>query len=147
LDSLDLYYKRENVKAVVENKNIRRKNFHGKVKDGRMDFSGNGGKFRYFYGLNYAGSHGLNLNQLLEYEYLRQQNEEDPAVGDGVASFREGDQELDGFEAIRARLKEIRNYFFDVNGKAKPELFDAINDMLFKRVDENMQKFSEEGSS
>ena len=147
LESVDLYYKRENVKAVVENKNVRRKNFHGKVKDGRMDFSGNGGKFRYFYGLEYAGLDDLNLNQLLEYEYLRQQNEEDPNVGEGVSSFREGNQELDGFEAVRTRLKEIRSYFFDANGKAKPELFDAINDMLFKRIDENMQSFSNEGSS
>jgi hypothetical protein len=117
-----------------------------------MDFSGNGGKFRYFYGLNYSGRegeslNGLNLNQLLEYEYLRQQNEEDPNVGEGVSSFREGNQELDGFEAVRTRLKEIRSYFFDANGKAKPELLDAINDMLFKRVDENMQKFLEEGAS
>jgi hypothetical protein len=53
---------------------LRKQNFHGNVKNGRMDFSGNGGKFRYFYGLNFPGIPGedlgnINLNQLLEYEY------------------------------------------------------------------------------
>jgi len=35
----------------VRDPNKLKNNFHGKVKNGRMDFSGNGGIFRYFYDL------------------------------------------------------------------------------------------------
>jgi hypothetical protein len=78
LNSIEQYYKKENIAQVVKNKLIRKKNFHGKVKNGKMDFSGNGGKFRYFYGLKFGGVgvenfNGLNLNQILEYEYIHQQ--------------------------------------------------------------------------
>lgn len=147
LESLDQYYKRENIKEVVKNKQIRKKNFHGKVKNGKMDFSGNGGHFRYFYGLNYPLQYGedivdLNLNQVLEWEYMREQNAGDPLYGDGNWRYRTDDQELDGFEGIRERLKYIRDYFSD-----KKVLRDAINKMLFDRIDEQLQKFSEEGPS
>lgn len=150
LDSLDLYYKRENVAAIISNKNIRKKNFHGKIKNGRMDFSGNGGKFRYFYGLKFPGLDGealdnINLNELLEYEYMRQLQAENPSIGEGVYSIREGEQELDGFEFIRERLKQIRNYYF-TNGKPNDVLYEHINNMLFERIDENMKKFSAPGS-
>lgn len=147
LNSLDQYYKKENIEAVVKNKQIRKKNFHGKVKNGKMDFSGNGGHFRYFYGLNYPLVYGeeitdLNLNQILEWEYMREQNAGDPVYGEGMWRYRTSDQELDGFEGVRERLAQIRKYFSN-----KDVLRTAINDMLFKRVDEQMQKFSISGPS
>lgn len=158
LDSLDQYYDKKNIEAVVKNRQTRKKNFHGKVKNGKMDFSGNGGKFRYFYGLKYPGLYGerltgLNLNQLLEYEYNRQKEASDPTNGmsDGVWSFREDSTELDGFESIRQRLKEIREYFFEnkeaPNRLGSEALYDAINEMLFSRVDDNMEKYSATGES
>lgn len=155
LESLRQYYKKENIAAVVKNKNIRKKNFHGKVKNGRMDFSGNGGKFRYFYGLKYKGLYGedigdLNLNQLLEYEYKSQQMAEDPLYGDGTWKFRTDDTELDGFESVRRRIEFIRDYYFSnpENGKMANEvLYDDINDMLFDRVDNDMRMFAQNGEN
>lgn len=153
LNSLEEYYDKENIKKVVNDRTIRKKNFHGKVKNGRMDFSGNGGKFRYFYGLNFPGIPGedvgnLNLNQLLEYEYNLQKEAEDPISGDGNWYYRTSSDDMDGFESVRRRLGEIRDYFVeDINGEdyAKPELLDAINAMLMRRVYDNMDKFSRPG--
>lgn len=160
LHSLEQYYDKDNIAAVVKNKSIRKANFHGKVKNGRMDFSGNGGKFRYFYGLAFPGLYGeelgdINLNQLLEYEYNLQKEAEDPMYGDGSWLYRTDSSEIDGFESVRTRLKEIRDYFIDTiespsgDGprleNAKPELLDAINAMLIRRVYDNMDKFSKPG--
>lgn len=153
LESLRQYYKKENIQKIVKDKNLRRKNFHGNVKNGRMDFKGNGGKFRYFYGLKYPGLHGedlvdINLNELLEYEYNRQKESEDPLYGDGMWMYRESDQELDGFETIRRRLEEIRDYYFSGiqgNKLANERLYDDINDMLIARVYDDMNKFSQPG--
>lgn len=159
LTSLEQYYDRDNIAAVVKNSTIRKKNFHGKVKKGRMDFSGNGGKFRYFYGLEFPGLPGedlggLNLNQLLEYEYNTQKEAEDPIFGDGTWMFRTSSKDVDGFENVRRRLGEIREYFVHTTegtedtpsvSTAKPELYDAINAMLIRRVYDNMDKFSKPG--
>lgn len=163
LHSLEEYYDKDNVAQVVKNRTIRKQNFHGKVKNGRMDFSGNGGKFRYFYGLNFPGIPGedlgnINLNQLLEYEYNLQKEAEDPMSGDGNWFYRRSSGEMDGFESVRRRLKEIRDYFIQttvsVNPKTKketvietatPELLDAINAMLMRRVYDNLEKFSNPG--
>lgn len=155
LESLIKYYDKKNVAAVVKNKNVRKKNFHGKVKNGKMDFSGNGGKFRYFYGLNYKGlpgedMNGLNLNQILEFEYNREELAEDPLYGDGTWRFREDDDQLDGFETVRRRLEDIKEYYFgeEGNGKlANDVLYDDINRMLMARVYEDMQEFSKPGEN
>ena len=163
LHSLEEYYDKDNVEQIVKNKTLRKQNFHGKVKNGRMDFSGNGGKFRYFYGLNFPGIPGedlgnINLNQLLEYEYNLQKEAEDPISGDGNWYYRRSSDEMDGFESVRRRLQEIRDYFIETTryvnpetGKetvietATPELLDAINDMLMRRVYDNLEKFSKPG--
>jgi uncharacterized protein (UPF0305 family) len=65
---------------------------------------------------------------------------------------------MDGFESVRRRLQEVRDYFIKtakvVNPKTKketiietatPELLDAINAMLMRRVYDNMEKFSKPG--
>lgn len=147
LNSIEQYYKKENIAQVVKNKLIRKKNFHGKVKNGKMDFSGNGGKFRYFYGLKFGGVgvenfNGLNLNQILEYEYIHQQELQDPEYGVGRFAFREDDKETDGFELVRQKIKEIKQYFSN-----RELLYDAINEMLFQSVDDQLQKFSAVGES
>jgi len=51
LDELEQYYSRANVNYIVNNPNKALDNYHGSVKNGRMMFGGNGGKFRYFYDL------------------------------------------------------------------------------------------------
>ena len=158
LNSVEEFYDKDNIAEIVKNKKLRKVNYHGKVKSGRMDFSGNGGKFRYFYGLEFPGIPGedlggLNLNQILEYEYNLQKEAEDPMSGDGNWFYRTHSGEMDGFESVRRRLAEIRDYFVDtiegdegkISENAKQELYDAINAMLIRRVYDNMNKFSKPG--
>ena len=95
LESLLTYYSKENIKYLVDHPNARIKNFHGKVKNGRLQFGGNGGMFRYFYDLrilsdgetfskyrtdpttdsegNVVKGTEYNLNQRLEYLFKLQQ--------------------------------------------------------------------------
>ena len=49
INALIDYYDENHIAELVKNPNRLITNFHGNVSDGRMDFSGNGGKFRYFY--------------------------------------------------------------------------------------------------
>lgn len=135
LRSLMQYYDKENIKQLVEHPERLKANFHGKVKNGRMDFSGNGGKFRYFYGL--LDDYGLNLNEALEAAWKKQQFMENPEYGTGVYQIRKDDQELDGFELVREKLDEIQKYFED-----KELLYACINDLLLERVDESIRNYS-----
>jgi len=85
LRSLMQYYNRKTVAYVVSHPNEVRKNYHGKVKNGKMDFSGNGGKFRYFYDTylfktdeievdgKMQDGPVLNMNQYLQFLYEKQQ--------------------------------------------------------------------------
>lgn len=49
LDALIQYYDRDNINYLVRHPNNLTVNYHGKVKNGRMQFGGNGGLFRYAY--------------------------------------------------------------------------------------------------
>ena len=74
LDSLIDYYNPKTIASLIKNKNNLSNEFHGKIykdKDGveRMDFSGNGGRFRYFYDVpieTASGNEFLNLNEKLQ---------------------------------------------------------------------------------
>jgi len=68
LEAVIAYYDHKNVRRIVKNSNLRVENYHGKVENGRLDFSGNGGKFRYFYdAITFTDKNGrtYNLNQRL----------------------------------------------------------------------------------
>lgn len=49
LNSLIDYYNKDNIANLVEHPDGLIKNFHGTIKNGKMQFDGNGGLFRYFY--------------------------------------------------------------------------------------------------
>ena len=150
INSLNQYYKRENIEALVRDPNKLKQNFHGNISNGRMDFSGNGGLFRYFYDiLKQQDENGnvFNLNQLLEFAYKRQQIAEDPESEEGVSWFREGSQELDGFELVRRKLAEIEKLYFDETGEPKDKLYDDVNTMLFARVSDALIQYSQEGNN
>jgi len=75
LESIKQYYDRKNIEYFVNNPGRARDNFHGKIKDGRMNMSGNGGMFRYFYdAIKIKDDNGkeMNLNQYLEFLYNKQ---------------------------------------------------------------------------
>lgn len=133
IESLKQYYSRENIEYLRTHPNARIKNFHGKFKNNRMDFSGNGGLFRYMYGLD--KSHGCNLNQRLEAQYnLQKRIEQNPEQYGGLSKIREDDNDLDGFELVRKAISEIEEQY-----KNTDKLYDDINRLLFERVDSDLK--------
>ena len=122
LEAVENYYSREHIYEVVNNPHVRKQNFHGKVKDGRMDFSGNGGKFRYFSGIgerNFGTDDNpifLDMNERLEYAFNKQKFMESSDTSTGLSSLREDDSELDGFELVRREVRKIRQKYFGNNG-------------------------------
>lgn len=139
LNAVKQYYSRNNIAYLKKHKNSLRDNFHGKFKkddkigEERLEFGGNGGLFRYMYGIDM--SHGCNLNQYLEALYNQQRKiEENPKQYGGVDSIKEGKNELDGFELVRKALLDIESKFKDTE-----TLRTAINDnILMPRVDDTI---------
>lgn len=139
LNAVKQYYSRNNIAYLKKHKNSLRDNFHGKFKkndkigDERLEFGGNGGLFRYMYGIDM--SHGCNLNQYLEALYNQQRKiEENPKQYGGVDSIREDGKPLDGFELVRKALLDIESKFKDAE-----TLRTAINDnILMPRVDDTI---------
>lgn len=112
--SLKEYYSEGNIKALMNDPNALLNNFHGKVKSEEVDlptgeksvyryfdFSGNGGKFRYFYDL-YKTRTGWNLNQYLEALWQAEHIE-------NIEKIKHGDisNVTDGFSKIRAYLETL----------------------------------------
>lgn len=139
LNAVKQYYSRNNIAYLKKHKNSLRDNFHGKFKkndkigEERLEFGGNGGLFRYMYGIDV--SHGCNLNQYLEALYNQQRKiEENPKQYGGVDSIREDGKPLDGFELVRKALLDIESKFKDAE-----TLRTAINDnILMPRVDDTI---------
>lgn len=141
LNAVKQYYSRDNIAYLQKHKNSLRDNFHGKFnkfKNGdkteeRLEFGGNGGLFRYMYGIDM--SHGCNLNQYLEALYNQQRKmEEHPTRYDGVGLLEEDGEPLDGFELIRKALSDIESKFSD-----RETVRTAINDnILMPRVDDTI---------
>lgn len=147
LESIKQYYDRKNIAYFVNNPGRARDNFHGKIKDGRMNMAGNGGMFRYFYdAIKIKDDNGkeLNLNQYLEFLYNKQQAiEKNPVKNGGLGTIREGDNELDGFELIRRYINDLSDQV-----KSDPYMLkDGINHMLISRVSDEFQTISDDGST
>lgn len=155
LNSLIDYYDKKTVASIVSNKNNRIENFHGKVENGRMDFSGNGGKFRYLYDIPLPGIK-YNLNQTLQGLFELQKKIESGKVID--KSRQEGDikkyvgasvlnsKDTDGFELIREYLSDLKKTYFKRGGIAKPELLNAINKKLVSQTEQELFRISRPGS-
>ena len=155
LNSLIDYYNEESVKRVVNDKNCRIENYHGKIKDGRMDFSGNGGKFRYLYDIPFPGMQ-YNLNHILQGLFELQKKIESGQTID--RSKKEGDiapyigtnvlntEHPDGFELIREYLEDLKKTYFKKGGIAKPELLNAINRKLIDQTEKELFRISRPGS-
>lgn len=145
LNSLDQYYSRDNLSYLVKNKNELRDNFHGNIKDGRMLFGGNGGKFRYFYDIR---QNGINLNQLLEFEYNRQRDIENGTIlcKNGVGWMRENSNEFDGYELVRKQLNSIRRRYFTIDGSPKQALYDDLNSKLIENTMLELESLCKPGS-
>lgn len=131
-NSVKQYYSKENIEYLINHPEALRKNFHGKLKNGRISWGGNGGRFRYFSDIfvdsnideEYQGS-PKDLNSILQYDYLREQD--DMKTEDGIFNIRklrDDDNDIDGFEYIRQRLDKFEEW---LNG-------DGLNKLLQQKV-------------
>ncbi|QWM90615.1 hypothetical protein [uncultured phage cr61_1] len=169
INSLIQYYSKDNIKYLINNPNKLLENFHGKVKDGRMDFSGNGGKMRYFYDVptanigRYVFSEGTNINLALEMLFNLLKNIEDSKVAVNLAnpaqltikaklsdirSLSGDSEELDGFELIRAYLDDLKKSLFKEDlGLTYPrqEFTDSINEYLVNKTLQELLVISQPG--
>ena len=155
LDELEQYYSRANVNYIVNNPNKALENYHGSVKNGRLQWGGNGGKFRYFYDLVPLEG-GDNLNQHLEYLFQLQKmieagissdqskTQDSPFKNIGIgniAALDDGKLELDGFELIRAYIKHLKNEY-TTYGQPSEELLDLVNKKLINQTEAELYRLS-----
>ena len=164
VDSLIRYYSEKNIKRCVTQPHTLIENYHGhiyKTKDGesRLDFSGNGGRFRYFYDiLSFTDKNGnkYNLNQRLQYLYELQKKIEsgqvvniadnDPLykfIGQLSLGKKEG---FDGFELIRQELARIKNEHFKQGMFISDEIKNSINSMLIGTTKKELEALSDRNS-
>lgn len=154
LNALIQYYSRGNVQYLVNHPQQIKINYHGKVENGRLQFGGNGGLFRYGYGAispkRAWGPEGdntkpVNLNQYLEFLYKAQKEIEDhPEQRGGIGQLIEDPNiDLDGFELIRKFLSDLKKQIAP-NGDRYDELLDGINDNLIEGTKLEMKRLSQE---
>ena len=154
LNALIQYYSRGNVQYLVNHPQQIKINYHGKVENGRLQFGGNGGLFRYGYGAispkRAWGPEGdntkpVNLNQYLEFLYKAQKEIEDhPEQRGGIGQLIEDPNiDLDGFELIRKFLSDLKKQIAP-NGARYDELLDGINDNLIEGTKLEMKRLSQE---
>ena len=169
LDALIQYYSEDNIKYLTENPNKLQENFHGVIKNGRMDFSGNGGKFRYFYDIlphhidGYDVEGDINLNQTLQAIFEAQKmfetpgfkvTQDDNSVVNGYSvsqlrALRSDESELDGFELVRDYLKKLREYAVEeenlgINTYSK-DILNSVNNFIYRGVIDELELLSENG--
>lgn len=154
LNALIQYYSRGNVQYLVNHPQQIKINYHGKVENGRLQFGGNGGLFRYGYGAispkRSWGPEGdntkpVNLNQYLEFLYKAQKEIEDhPEQRGGIGQLIDDPNiDLDGFELIRKFLSDLKKQIAP-NGARYDELLDGINDNLIEGTKLEMKRLSQE---
>ena len=163
LEALIQYYDSENIKYLSEHPTEILTNYHGDLKNSRIQFGGNAGLMRYMYDVikyevqdpeNPGKTKFINLNQYLNALWELQKKIENGEVENtkpngekyvGTNNF-ENPLDLDGFELIREELARIKQkYDINVLG-ANEELQNNINDWLIDKVDYNLDMFSTPGS-
>lgn len=142
LTALKEYYSEENIQALLSDPNSLIVNYHGKIiKDDyvlpngetgthtHLDFSGNGGKFRYFYDVLYSGK--LNLNQQLQVLYEQERLENQRRMHEGRV-----EEVTDGFSKIRSFLDSI--YSSQYNTEIKESKIANIKEGLRRYIIDNI---------
>lgn len=122
-NAIEQYYADKS--QVEQNPNLAIDNYHGKIKNGKMDNMGNGGYFRYFSSIRMRGEDGnykyMPLNQMIyawsKFDYDNNQNQ------------------------MPTRLKQLKNTLFS-NREA---LFDMINATLQDKVQEELDFLVDKG--
>ena len=122
-NAIEEYY--ANKSQVEQNPNLRIDNYHGKIKNGKMDNSGNGAYFRYFSSIKMRNDDGsfsyVPLNQLLwswsKFDYDNNQNQ------------------------MLTRLKQLKNNLFG----NRERLLESINVTLQDKVQEELDFLTDKG--
>lgn len=164
VDALLQYYSEKNIKRCVTQPHTLIENYHGRIyktKDGksRLDFSGNGGRFRYFYDIiTFTDKSGnkYNLNQRLQYLYELQKKIEAGQIVNiadndplykfiGQLSLGKKDN-LDGFELIRQELTRIKDEHFKQGMFISDNIKNSINGMLIGATKKELEALSDRNS-
>ena len=154
INALRDYYKREHITQLVQDENARIENLSGHVVNGRLDFSGNGGKFRYFYDVQTED--GMNLNQKLQFLYKLQKeieaghivdNDDDSVTRKVTIEKLTGvkKKNCDGFELIRQFLDQLHDQVLTGDGQITQNALDKINQKLISVVDTSIENLSAPG--
>lgn len=154
INALRDYYKREHITQLVQDENARIENLSGRVVNGRLDFSGNGGKFRYFYDVQTED--GMNLNQKLQFLYKLQKeieaghivdNDDDSVTRKVTIEKLTGvkKKNCDGFELIRQFLDQLHDQVLTDDGQITQDALDKINQKLISVVDTSIENLSAPG--
>lgn len=122
-NAIEQYYADKS--QVEQNPNLAIDNYHGKIKNGKMDNMGNGGYFRYFSSIRMRGEDGnykyMPLNQMIyawsKFDYDNNQNQ------------------------MPTRLKQLKNTLFS----NREILFDMINATLQDKVQEELDFLVDKG--
>lgn len=107
----------------------------------RMDNSGNGGKFRYFYDILKFDVNGqmLNINEYLDYLYeVQKEIEQNPTKYGGVDGLADSEgANLDGFELVRKGLQEIELRLESLSDFNVNQYFEGLVDLEIKTLEEH----------
>lgn len=155
LNCLAEYYDADNIKFLQNHRNKLLVNFHGSVRKydkygiDYYDFSGNGGKFRYFYQaqpefIKYleeqmgqpAGSFPTNMNQLLELLFNVEHENNESQINKAKTKEEALNSISDGFEMIRTVLQSYAKWLTDNDYQNARTL---MNSVLLKNVRAEIQ--------
>ena len=155
LNCLAEYYSADNIKFLQNHHNKLLVNFHGNVRKydkydiDYYDFSGNGGKFRYFYQaqpefIKYleeqmgqpAGSFPTNMNQLLELLFNVEHENNESQINKAKTKEEALNSISDGFEMIRTVLQLYAKWLTDNNSQNART---SMNSVLLENVRAEIQ--------
>lgn len=155
LNCLAEYYSADNIKFLQNHRNKLLVNFHGNVRKydkyniDYYDFSGNGGKFRYFYQaqpefIKYleeqmgqpAGSFPTNMNQLLELLFNVEHENNESQINKAKTKEEALNSISDGFEMIRTVLQLYAKWLTDNNSQNART---SMNSVLLENVRAEIQ--------
>ncbi len=155
LNCLAEYYSADNIKFLQNHHNKLLVNFHGNVRKydkydiDYYDFSGNGGKFRYFYQaqpefIKYleeqmgqpAGSFPTNMNQLLELLFNVEHENNESQINKAKTKEEALNSISDGFEMIRTILQLYAKWLTDNNSQNART---SMNSVLLENVRAEIQ--------
>lgn len=140
LESIEQYYDREYIQSLIDNSGAVKKNYHGKIKKGRLDFSGNAGKFRYFYDLNESSV--IKAQKLLKKAKSKLKKLQSAETVDEklIKTFQSGIKKLQNKVDNHTNLNQLLQYEYNrqIEIEAHPSQYGGLIDLHEKDADGNI---------